>query len=285
MHGEILAPAERAADARQGHPDTLRRQVQNARELAAILVQPLARHSKGHAAVRIRLRETGFRAEKDLVLHADPVLAAHDDLGTPPRPDRISPPDRDVPGDIAGRPHSRRPRIEGGPPRIEHRRQRFVADLDRVQRPAGQFRGLGGDERDRFSFAPHHVLGQHRGVRAFQPVPVDTRHVGVGQDRRHSRQRPRRGGVEVRDARMRMRTAQRGAVQHALGPQIRGVGEGAGHLRDTVGPQRTLAENASVGAGAAFDRRTHGHPSAPATVGRVVSTAGSAGATGRTGTP
>ena len=81
LHRDVLAPAERAADAGEREAHLLHRQVQAGRDLVAVDVQPLRRDPQVDAAVLGRHREPGLRPEERLVLHPDLVLAADHDVG------------------------------------------------------------------------------------------------------------------------------------------------------------------------------------------------------------
>ena len=76
LHRDVLAPAERAADAGEREAHLLDRQVEAGRDLVAVDVQPLRRDPEVDAAVLGRHREPGLRPEERLVLHPDLVLAA-----------------------------------------------------------------------------------------------------------------------------------------------------------------------------------------------------------------
>ena len=81
LHREVLTGAERAADAGHGEADLLARQVQHARQLRLVDMQPLGRDVKVDAALAVGNRQPGLRSQRRLVLHPDLVLATHDDLG------------------------------------------------------------------------------------------------------------------------------------------------------------------------------------------------------------
>ena len=87
LHREILAAAERAADAGQVDAHLLGREPEAGRDLVAVDVQPLRGHVDVDAALAVGHREARLRAEEGLILDADLVLAAHDDLA-PARRDR-----------------------------------------------------------------------------------------------------------------------------------------------------------------------------------------------------
>ena len=75
LHREILATAERAADAGEVDPHLLRRQVEARRDLVAVDVQPLRRDVDVDAALAVGDGQARFRAEEGLILDADVVDA------------------------------------------------------------------------------------------------------------------------------------------------------------------------------------------------------------------
>ncbi len=127
---------------------------------------------------------------------------------------------RDVPGRVG--PHERRARGDGRA-RVRHRRQRFVANVDRLGRVACLVHRLRDDRRHRLADVAHgahreRVVRRCRGRRAIRTLEVRGRHqrphartheVLAGQDRDDPRHRC--GGLRVDrrdDARVRMRRAQ-----------------------------------------------------------------------------
>ena len=80
LHREVLAAAERAADAGQVDAHLLGRQAEAGRDLVAVDVQPLRGDVDVDAALAVGHGEARLRAEERLILDADLVLAAHDDL-------------------------------------------------------------------------------------------------------------------------------------------------------------------------------------------------------------
>ena len=80
LHREVLAAAERAADAAEVDPHLLQRQAEARCDLRAVDVQPLRRDVDVDAAFAVGHREAGLRPEERLVLAADVVDAAHRDV-------------------------------------------------------------------------------------------------------------------------------------------------------------------------------------------------------------
>ena len=81
LHRQVLAAAERAADAGERHPHLVLGQAEDRGDLAQVDVQPLGGDVEVDAAVLGGHREAGLRAEEGLVLHAEGVLAGDDDIG------------------------------------------------------------------------------------------------------------------------------------------------------------------------------------------------------------
>ena len=85
LHREVLAAAERAADAGEVDPHLLERQPEAGRDLAAVDVQPLRRDVDVDAALAVGHREPGLGAEERLVLAAELVDAGDGDVALPRR--------------------------------------------------------------------------------------------------------------------------------------------------------------------------------------------------------
>ena len=80
LHRQVLAPAERAADAGEVDAHLLERQPEARRDLRAVDVQPLGRDVDVDAALAVGHREARLGAEERLVLDADLVDAADRDV-------------------------------------------------------------------------------------------------------------------------------------------------------------------------------------------------------------
>ena len=183
LHGQVLARAERAADAGQHQPHLVFRQAQADRDLRLVHVQPLGGHVQLDPAVLGRHREAGLGPEERLVLHADLVAARDHDAG---RGLRVSPPDPHVPDQVAAGVH----RLRAGPQRgfgVGDRGQHLVIDRDRGGRAAGCFRVIGRDDHQRFALVAD---------LADRPAPAGRRprgrtSCGPARRRRSARRRPR----------------------------------------------------------------------------------------------
>ena len=236
LHRQVLAAAERPADAAQRQAHLLGRQVQAQGELVAVDVQPLRGDVEVDAALAVRDREARLGAEERLVLHADLVLTGDDDVGVRVG---VAVDDPHVAQDVPRQVELRC--VRGHRPlRIGQRLQHVVVDLDRVDRAAGRLRVVGGDDRDRLALVANVLPGEHRLVGALHPVQLATGDVLVGEHRAHARDRQRARDVERPDVRARVRAAQRRAPQHPVHPHVRGVLELALDLRDAVGSHRCV---------------------------------------------
>jgi hypothetical protein len=183
LHRQVLAPAERAADAGHREPHLLQRQPERACRLLLVDVQPLGGEVEVDAAVLGRHRESGLRTEEGLVLHADLVHTGHHDgrggLG-------VALDDPLVPHDVAARVQPGQGVVVGGALHVEDRVEHLVLDDDGLERLPGDLRVVGRDQRHRLALVPHDVLGQHRRVLVLEAVHVLAGHVLVGQHRHHA---------------------------------------------------------------------------------------------------
>src|SRR5207247_10751392 len=100
LQRHVLASAERAADDGAHEAYLLARQPEAGRDLPEVLVHPLRRDVQRHATVRVGDRKSGLGPERRLILHADLVLAAHDNVGLRLR---VAVNDTDVLDDVPGR--------------------------------------------------------------------------------------------------------------------------------------------------------------------------------------
>ena len=238
LHRDVLAPAERAADAAEREPHALGRQPEALCDLVAVDVQPLRRDVQVDAAGAVGHRESRLRSEERLVLHADLVAAAHDDARARVR---VAAPDLDAAQHVAAlvqRRRVRRHRLLGVGHRVEH----LVVDRDQVGRAARGLRVLGGDDRDRLALEADVVPREHRLVGVLEPVRLAAGHVRVREHGVDAGQSRGGGRVERADPRARVRAAQRRAPEHPLDAHVRRVLELAAHLRHAVRAARARAD-------------------------------------------
>ena len=230
LHREVLAPAERAADATERQSHRLGREAEALRHLVAVDVQPLRRDVQLDATGAVRHRQARLGAEERLVLHPDLVGPLHDDRG---RRRGIAALDVDAAQHVAalvqGR-GERRHRLLGVADGVEH----LELDGDQVRGLARGLGVVGGDDRDRLALEAHVAPRQHGLVGELEPVGLAARHVGVREHGAHARQRGGGARVERQDQCARVRAAQRRAPEHPLHAHVRRVLELAAHLRDPV---------------------------------------------------
>jgi hypothetical protein len=259
LHRDVLAAAERAADAAEHEPHGLRRQREAGGDLVAVDVQPLRRDVEIDAAGAVGHREPGLRPEERLVLHADLVVAADDHGGGRLR---VAAPDDDAAQLVAARMQRRR----AGSDRafgVGHGIERLEVDHDRVGGGAGRLGMVGRDDRDRLALEADVVPRQHRLVGVLEPVGPAARDVGVREHGVDARERGGGARVDRADPRARMRAAQRRAPEHPLDAHVGGVLELAAHLRDAVGARRARADSAGDGAlGRGCERGGHARSAA-----------------------
>ena len=237
LHGQVLARAERAADAGQHHPHLVFWHAQADRDLRLVHMQPLGGHVQLDPAVLGRHREAGLGPEERLVLHADLVAARDHDAG---RGLRVSPPDPHVPDQVAAGVHRLRAGLQRGLG-VGDRGQHLVVDRDRGGRAVGCFRVIGRDDHQRLALVTDLAVGQHRLVGGFEAERLAARHVVGGQHGGDPGQPQRSGDVHGPDPGPGVRAAQRRTPQHVRHPHVGGEGELAGHLEGAVGARRAGA--------------------------------------------
>jgi hypothetical protein len=243
LHREILARAERAADAGQHEPHAVRRQPQAGRDLVAVEVQPLRRDVQLDAPVAVGNCQPGLRTQERLVLDADLVTAADDHLAGGAR---VTAHDRDRPQQVALRVQRGRAGGQRGLHR-DDRVQRLVAHVDQGRGAPGGRRVIGGDDRDRLAVVADAVDGEHGLIGPDDADAAVARNVVGGQHRVHAVQCERGARVDAQDPRRGVRRAGGRAVQHPVDPQVRGVQEPPVDLRGPVGARQPRADVAVAG--------------------------------------
>ncbi len=154
LQADVLAGAERAADAAEHQPHRLVRQAEAGGDLLAVLVQPLGGDVQlDAAAAGIGDRERRLEPEEGLVLHAD----------------LVGPLDDDVAGGVGVTAHDAlmADHVAVGMDRwvapvdrrlgVEQRVEQLVLDDDRLERPAARLGMIGGDGGDRLADVAHDV--------------------------------------------------------------------------------------------------------------------------------
>ena len=126
--------------------------------------------------------------------------------------------------------------------------QRLVVHLDGLGGEPGGLGMIGGHQRHRLTGVADDVSGQDRLVGVLDAEDAGATDVVRGQHGPHTADDQGGGDVDGADARVGVRRAQGLAPEHAVGPQVRGEGEGAGGLGDAVGSRNALTD-APDGAG------------------------------------
>ncbi len=250
LHRHVLLAAERAAVRHQLDVDALRGDAEEARHLPAIVEDALALRVQAQRAVGHRLGQRALGLEEQMLdALRGPGAADHMRAGGERGVGVAAPHDRALEQVLVLRVDARRVGFERAP-RVEHRRQHLVADVDQRGRLARGVAVDRGDGRQHVADAAHlFALGDEaRPVVEQQSDPALAWHVGGGGDGAHAGQRAGARGVDAQHAGARMRRQHQRAVQHAGPGQIADEGPVAQRgLRGADARQR-LAD-AAVGAG------------------------------------
>jgi hypothetical protein len=215
VHGQVLAAAERPADAGQGEPDLVGRQPERGADLLLVHVQPLGRDEQVDAAGAVRHRKSRLGPEKGLVLHPDPVGPAHDDVGLGRR---VALADPQVPDQVAAGVDARRAWLQcrdGVGDRLED----LVVDGALARGQPGDLGMVGGDQRDRLAHVPDQVGGEHGLVGVFEAAGVQAGDVVADQDGVDTRGGQGTADRDRSDPGVRVRAAQRDAPDHVVRPR------------------------------------------------------------------
>ena len=273
LHGEVLAPAERAADAGEVDAHAVRRQAEARRHLVAVDVQPLRRDVDVDAALPVRHGQAGLGAEERLVLDPELVGSFDDDVGLrlgvavadDDRADDVRP--RIVVVAVAVGPALGVDRLHlGGALRVDDRVERLVLDADLCGRAPRLLGMLRGDDRDGLAEVAHAVEREHRLVGELEAVALLARDVLVREHRVDARHPGRARRVDRRDERVRVRAADRVAPEHLGGVEVARVRELAGDLGNRVDPPHGLADAAELELARG---RAHAAPAAPRTASKI----------------
>ena len=128
----------------------------------------------------------------------------------------------------------------------KHRGQRFVLNNNAVDRGARGFRIGGGDGDDFIADITHAADGQRIEIGA-ERAPFALGGVFAGDHRLDPGHRARGAGVDGQDARVGMRAAQHGGVQHAGHVQVGDILRGASDFRLRIGARHILADDQQAG--------------------------------------
>ena len=192
LQADVLAGAERAADAAEHEPDALLGEAEAGGDLLAVLVQPLRGDVQlDAAAVVVGDRHRRLEAEERLVLHADLVRALDDDVagrvgvaaadhlvaedvavGVDRRVAAVDRPPRGRSAARAPRTSRRSRRAPAGTSRGGRRPPRRPARRRSARRPSANT-GWSGAIRPYVSLAGHVGGGEDRGHAGDRPAPCD----------------------------------------------------------------------------------------------------------------
>jgi len=237
LHADILARAKGAAHPGEVEAHFLGRQGEAGPELLLVGVEPLGRDEQVDATIGGRHREAGFRTERCLVLHAGLVAAFYPHLGA----------GVGIAVDDGQRTHHVALRVDGGGrffERLLHvgdRGHNLVVDGDLLDRGAGQFEILGGDDRHRLTLVADDVHRENRLVLHVEPEGLYAGHIGVSQHGPHAGRVRSGRGIDRHDLGMWMGTAQGRPPQHPIAMQVAGVLELTLHLGDAINALDRLA--------------------------------------------
>ena len=163
LQADVLAGAERPADAAEHEADALLGEAEAGGDLLAVLVQPLRGDVQLDAqAVVVGDGDGRLEAEERLVLHADLVRALDDDVAGGVG---VAAADHLMAEDVAVG-MDRRVAAVDGRLGVDQRRQHLVGHVDRGERPAARLGVVGGDGGDRLADVAHVLVGEHRLVLA-----------------------------------------------------------------------------------------------------------------------
>ena len=244
-HGLLLAAREATADERLDDAHAARLDAEPHGQLPPHHVRAHLRGPERHLADVVPHADAGVRLEHSLLdgLGFESVLA--DVIRFGKRRLYITEMKNAARGDVARgeRVHLRRAGLHGcfG---IEHRRQRFVLDLNQVERFFGRVLVDGRHRGDLVPDVTHGIDGERQVVAGLRKIAVpDVGKIASGHDRAHARQRGGPTGVDAHDPRMRVGAAQELPVQHPGHGDVVGVLGAAGGLEQGILLRRRPAEN------------------------------------------
>ena len=172
LQADVLACAERAADATEHEPDGLVGQAEAGGDLVAVLVEPLGGDVQlDTLAAGVRHGERGLEPEERLVLHADLVRALDDDVTDHAL---VAAHDALVTDDVPVGMDRRMAAVDRGLG-VEQRIEQLVVDDDRREGAPARLRMIGGHRGDRLAHVAHDVGREHGLVLADQPVRTSCR--------------------------------------------------------------------------------------------------------------
>ena len=265
VHPELAAEA--AADLHRIHFDPRNRQVQRSRHGIAHAERALrARPDLDPAVARPECRGV-VRLDIALVHGGGVELALDDDIGLGEALGRVAQRPAEVLGHVADavrqravhlglqvivqERRTRSHRVGRG----EHGGQHFVIHADQRRGFLGDVRRSSGDGSHGVAAIDRLLIRQNVGADEAQqrlafaqiePAIRRIRHIGEGDHGLHARERLGGAGIELQNARVRVRAAQHEAVQHAGHLHVGPVQRAAGHLIGPVGPHRAGSDDVVV---------------------------------------
>ena len=126
---------------------------------------------------------------------------------------------------------------------VEEGRQEFVVHFDQIQSLHRSLVGDGGDRSDVIAHVARLINSKRSFIVADGQDTVPAGKIFAGDDCDNAGQGRGLGGINGADTRMRMRTVQNPAHQHAGQHQVVGINAGAGDLFPRVHHRQALADN------------------------------------------
>ena len=121
-------------------------------------------------------------------------------------------------------------------------RQRFILDVDELERIRRDGLGLGDDEGNRVADIAHLVVAEYRPIDLMHPAVFTARDIAGGQHSDDAWQRFGPADVHFQQPRVRVFAAQGASVQHAFDVEVVGVDTLAGDLVDRIGAGQRAAD-------------------------------------------
>ena len=253
----VLLAAEAAAEIRPLQPHATVREPEHVGHVAEVL-EHLGAHPERQRPLRVDPADSRLRLQVDVVDERRAVGVLDHHLGPAEPLADIALAEPPTPEDVAALVDdggAGTERVEG----IEDAGQLLVVDLDQFGGAVGDLRRLGGDgdhglalEADAIR-RQHRLGGEHGSRRRLGHAPrqlhaqLVARHVGVGEDRRHTGKLRGRARVDPHDAGGGVGAPHDPPVEHPRQREIARVDGPAAHLLPRVRPRRTLADHAIAG--------------------------------------
>ncbi len=229
---DVLASSEGTADPGGMAADPIIGDTETGNNLAMVDVDPLAGDVQIETAFAIRDGQPGLGPERRLVLGRRFVVALDDDGSSG---GRVAAADGHLSKDFA---------CSRGRLGISRRLEWLPFSNDCRSGPAGGLQVVGRHHRDRFAPVASFAVAEDRLVLVVLTKEGKAGHIVLREHGVDSVHGQRRADIKAGQASVGMGAAHGGAPQHAGREQVRGVGEVAGDLGDTVGAKHTLTDPA-----------------------------------------